>query len=285
MDMSDDENGAAEQPSKKARTVRKAADGDSVPKWSNPDPYTALPPPDESQRKKKDVVKLIRKARVETNAGSTAKVDPADDFISFDFGDEEDDSADKSGMGVEGAPTGPRFSHAANLHKQQAQTALATAAPTHMANPQVQAQITSQTLEARTNSQNFNGRINQSVPVQVTNQNVQARADNQNVQVQMNHENVRFAIPFPKVNINLANLKSPSKVVKLDTTSDPTLGSRKRNIDDQIKAAPVLHQVGKGVSKKPATGVVLKEWQPKANSRSTPWVEIDHSDTANMGLW
>ena len=110
MDISDDENGAAEQPKKKVRIVDKAADGDSVPRWSNPDPYTALPPPDESQRKKKDVVKLIRKARVETTSTSTTKVDPADDFISFDFGDEgdalqnDDHSPDKSGMGVAGAP-------------------------------------------------------------------------------------------------------------------------------------------------------------------------------------
>jgi non-canonical poly(A) RNA polymerase PAPD5/7 len=201
MDMSDDENGAAEQPNKKARTVTKAADGDSVPKWSNPDPYTALPPPDESQRKKKDVVKLIRKARVETNAGSTAKVDPADDFISFDFGDEEEAfktdhySPGKSGMGVEGAPTGPRsdpprFSHAANLHRQRAPAAQAATAPTQIPNQQIQAQVTSQTLQARTN--------NQSVPVQVTNQNVQARASNQNAQVKINNENIRFVIPFPK---------------------------------------------------------------------------------------
>ncbi|KAI9793224.1 MAG: hypothetical protein M1816_000645 [Peltula sp. TS41687] len=62
----------------------------SVPKWSNPDPYTALPPPDESQKKKKDVVKLIRKARV----ASTQRDSPSNglennvDFISLNFGDE-----------------------------------------------------------------------------------------------------------------------------------------------------------------------------------------------------
>jgi non-canonical poly(A) RNA polymerase PAPD5/7 len=296
MDISDDESGTAEQPNKKARTVRKAADGDSVPKWSNPDPYTALPPPDESQRKKKDVVKLIRKARVETNAGSTAKVDPADDFISFDFGDEEDVfkkndhyDPDKFGIGVEGAPTGPRFSHAANLHKQQAPAAVIAARPPPMpamADQQVQAQVSSEALQARTNSQNVQSRVNnQNVPIPITIQSVQARANNRNVQVHMNNENIRFAIPFHKVGPSLANFNSPSKAVKLDTTSDPALGNRKRNIQDQIKAAPVLHQVGKGVSKKPATGVVLKEWQAKANSKNTPWVEIDHSDTSNMGLW
>ena len=87
--VSDVEN-EAEQPAKKhARTERKAADGESVPKWSNPDPYTALPPPDDSQRKKKDVVKLIRKARVTNSSESSAKPDATtDDFISFDLGGE-----------------------------------------------------------------------------------------------------------------------------------------------------------------------------------------------------
>ncbi|KAF1842572.1 uncharacterized protein K460DRAFT_409975 [Cucurbitaria berberidis CBS 394.84] len=65
------------------------ADGDSVPKWSNPDPYTVLPPPDETTGKKTDFVKLIRKAKnqaAEKAAGHNA-VAANDDFISF--GDED----------------------------------------------------------------------------------------------------------------------------------------------------------------------------------------------------
>ena len=135
MDMSDDEN---QHPKKKHRIDSEAADGDSVPRWSNPDPYTALPPPDDSQRKKKDVVKLIRKARVETNSSTVNKIDAADDFISFDFGDEEDDQEEEeeekdddyvpiqSGAGVAGAPTGPRFSHRSNFQNQQTPNAQAT---------------------------------------------------------------------------------------------------------------------------------------------------------------
>lgn len=95
MDLSEDEDNLGQeeeiQPVKKqARTETKAADGDSVPRWSNPDPYTALPPPDESQQRKKDVVKLIRKARVTSSLNELSK--PAaetDDFISFDFGDDD----------------------------------------------------------------------------------------------------------------------------------------------------------------------------------------------------
>ena len=75
---------------KVARThMVKRADGDSVPKWSNPDPYTVLPPPEETTGKKTDFVKLIRKAKnlaAEKAAGHNA-VAANDDFISF--GDED----------------------------------------------------------------------------------------------------------------------------------------------------------------------------------------------------
>jgi non-canonical poly(A) RNA polymerase PAPD5/7 len=96
MDLSDSENEAsgdsAEQPKKKqAKTETGAADGNSVPKWSNPDPYFVLPPVDESTHKKKDVVKLIRKARVQDAMNALPKPGAdADDFISFDFGDEDE---------------------------------------------------------------------------------------------------------------------------------------------------------------------------------------------------
>lgn len=296
MEMSDDENAAPEQPTKKSKTVGKAADGDSVPRWSNPDPYTALPPPDESQRKKKDVVKLIRKARVEASSATVAKVDPADDFISFDLADEDDDPSKdwtrqsrmprpvNSGMGVAGAPTGPRFSHNTNLHNQQPPSAPQAAVPTPISNQQVQAQVNNQTLQARTNIQNVPGRVNnQNAPAPATNQMNQARVS-QNGQVP-NNENFRFEFTPPEANTTLAKVSRPSKPLNLDTASDPALGSRKRNIRDEIKAAPVLHKVGKGVQRGKVNGDVLKEWKPRADVSSTPWLEIDHSDTANMGLW
>ncbi|MCJ1386164.1 hypothetical protein MMC17_009290 [Xylographa soralifera] len=67
------------------------------PKWSNPEYYTALPPPDDSQRKKRDVVKLIRKARisVEKIQNMHSQVATNDDFISF--GREEDVVKDVNG--------------------------------------------------------------------------------------------------------------------------------------------------------------------------------------------
>lgn len=117
MDISDngdsDSNGA-ERPAKRART-----DVSDAPKWSNPDPYTALPPPETTR--KKDVVQLIRKARVEAEAKKPTVSTEAADFISCDFS--EDDTASqaparaaKSRRSDAGAriPDGPARSHAAS---------------------------------------------------------------------------------------------------------------------------------------------------------------------------
>lgn len=124
MDISEGEGDAAaagEPSSKRARLgVQKSVLDDSVPKWSNPDPYTALPPPDAAGKQRKDVVQLIRKARVETTESKASIPAEAADFIACDFDDsDEDDGSDlemievrpaprKQVPGVLGAPTGPR---------------------------------------------------------------------------------------------------------------------------------------------------------------------------------
>lgn len=95
MDISDDSNSdVAEPATKRARTTAPIAtkSEQDVPKWSNPDPYTVLPPPDESARKKKDMVQLIRKARVESEAKKPAAQIEGLDFISCDFGDDLDEA-------------------------------------------------------------------------------------------------------------------------------------------------------------------------------------------------
>ncbi len=77
----------------KARVLSRA-DGDSVPKWSNPDPYTVLPPPEETTGKKTDFVKLIRKAKNQAAEKSSSHnaVAANDDFISFNDDDKDDKS-------------------------------------------------------------------------------------------------------------------------------------------------------------------------------------------------
>ena len=96
-----------DQPKKKqARTsASTGADGNSVPKWSNPDPYTALPPPDESLVKKKDVVKLIRKARLESQKEAARPVAEADDFISFNFDEDKESEQDEDDMSISSGAT------------------------------------------------------------------------------------------------------------------------------------------------------------------------------------
>ncbi|KAI1387351.1 uncharacterized protein F4822DRAFT_406191 [Hypoxylon trugodes] len=94
MDISDESGSDVVEPaSKRARTSATATTTkleEDVPRWSNPDPYTALPPPDESTRKKKDMVQLIRKARVEAEAKQPAAQIEGLDFISCDFDDDKE---------------------------------------------------------------------------------------------------------------------------------------------------------------------------------------------------
>ena len=90
----DDTNGL---PAKRRRiTTEDKVDAPVVPKWSNPDPYTSLPPPDELKGKGLDVLKFIRKAKVAAANESKAAnpVAANDDFISLNFDDFDEESSD-----------------------------------------------------------------------------------------------------------------------------------------------------------------------------------------------
>jgi non-canonical poly(A) RNA polymerase PAPD5/7 len=228
VDEADDADGSRKR---QARSDNKAADGDSIPRWSNPDPYTALPPPDESQRKKKDVVKLIRKARVTDGAdGSTKPATVNDDFISFDFDDEAMDAASNEGavpiFDVPiNAPTGPRT--------PRQQTRQET-----IPQPPVQGTLPSKK----------SGSIKISLPNKLPDK--------------------------------------PTRNVVVDLTSDPALGNRKRTYRDEIKLeAPRELNNTFGGRKMPSHGGVVSSWLVKPGLTGTPWIELDHSSSANMGLW
>lgn len=106
MDVSSADEDDSAHPRKKRAVEVDEKPVASAPKWSNPDPYTALPPPDESQNKKRDVVKLIRKARIQTSAAQQPEENNAvvsnEDFISLgaDYPEESEAPHD--------APRGPR---------------------------------------------------------------------------------------------------------------------------------------------------------------------------------
>ncbi|OTA94885.1 hypothetical protein M434DRAFT_45462, partial [Hypoxylon sp. CO27-5] len=101
MDISENSDSDAAEPARKrARTsdATTTKPEQEVPRWSNPDPYTALPPPDESSRKKKDMVQLIRKARVEADTKKPTPQIEGLDFISCDLHDNDsvdDNSGDR----------------------------------------------------------------------------------------------------------------------------------------------------------------------------------------------
>ncbi|PGH13657.1 hypothetical protein AJ79_03505 [Helicocarpus griseus UAMH5409] len=107
MDVSSADE-ASQPPRKKQAIESNKGPVATAPKWSNPDPYTVLPPPDESQAKRKDVVKLIRKARIQSSQQSKPEENNAvvsnEDFISFGMDDTEMDAT------PEDAPRGPKAS-------------------------------------------------------------------------------------------------------------------------------------------------------------------------------
>ena len=130
MDIEDDSASASDEIdedlvlTKRIRTdERSTIDDDYVPKWSNPDPYAILPPIDENHAKRKDVVKLIRKAKVDTTKGATVNgISENIDFISFGVEDQEHNSDESVASSNYGPSTrevrqeSQSFSHLRNLH-------------------------------------------------------------------------------------------------------------------------------------------------------------------------
>ena len=109
------------QPSKRVRLEATNSLTNELPRWSNPDPYTALPPVDDTNHKRRDFVKLIRKARVETVAVPGTAVVNDQDFISFDF--DGDEVATGRHSPPPGAPTGPKSDFPARTLQPMQQTA------------------------------------------------------------------------------------------------------------------------------------------------------------------
>lgn len=102
MDVSPSGDDEEHHPSKRLQ---------SGPSWSNPDPYTALPPVAETQRKKQDVVKLIRRSRVSPPPAESTSVTVlnGEDFIAFDMGDvTQEDNAEERSKPPANAPLGPK---------------------------------------------------------------------------------------------------------------------------------------------------------------------------------
>ncbi|KAK5128519.1 hypothetical protein LTR85_003188 [Meristemomyces frigidus] len=124
IDLTRDSDEDAEAPRK--RTKVEAQPETAAPKWSNPDPYTVLPPPETLGAPKKDIVQVIRKAKVDAapKADEQNAVKENADFISLNFDDdfENDEMSDESAAPVEGPRATSGFSHRDEFHAKHLST-------------------------------------------------------------------------------------------------------------------------------------------------------------------
>lgn len=257
-DAENSEEGAINEepaPSKKARVVsRGRPDGDSAPKWSNPDPYTVLPPPDETQTKKKDVVKLIRKAKVAAVKPDvpTNPVTDNVDFISFNFDDDISDESssvssdeDTSVSAVPGEQK--KFSHLDYLHPDRtASVSGITVADTTSAPPELLS---------------INGTALSVAPRSVS---VSTTSAVKNQLTQLNSAVSLDVWPPPDIQTAI-NAKKRAQEVFGDLVPLSQM-SKKRKCEGSL------------------TGDIVYEWR-SSSGNSTPWCTLDHSKTEQMGFW
>jgi len=88
----EDEEDDHDATAPRKRTKLDAPAESAAPRWSNPDPYTVLPPPETLGAPKKDIVQVIRKAKMDSSAKSDDKnAAKENDFISLNFDDDFDE--------------------------------------------------------------------------------------------------------------------------------------------------------------------------------------------------
>lgn len=99
--MDEDSDEEEDKPVKKRKLNGEDEETTDKPRWSNPDPYTVLPPANEPSTKPINFVKLIRKARND-QSGPLPSTAEESDFISFDDFDAMDSDPPLD------APRGPK---------------------------------------------------------------------------------------------------------------------------------------------------------------------------------
>ena len=258
VDVAEQNRRGSLEPPRKRRTIesdkRHATDANSEPKWSNPDPYTVLPPVDEEARKRKDVVKLIRKSdlRTATKSSQQNQVAANDDFISFGFEDDKASLRDKASrspsssdqddrrVGVPRAPSshGQRFSHLENLHGQASGAAPGTYNKVETAN-----------------SLGPPPTLFPTGPIVAE----EIVVDTQYSRVALSQENLR-GIDY----------------------DDGVLGNRKRTHNDEIKGGKVRSRKKDGFGQ--ANGSVLHEWVAGQKTDPLPWLRRSDTITKNAGF-
>ena len=256
-----------EPPAKRralATSSRNAKEGSSEPKWSNPDPYTVLPPVDESQRKKKDVVKLIRKARKEAEAagGERNQVAANDDFISFAMDEDAPgtteevpssptaDWREEHGAGVPGAPVGPRqFSHLEHLQSGDAPGAPGNTISADRLGPPPGLPSSLSPSSAPPPP---------ALPEKVVLDTV----------------------------MSTSGTSARADAAAFDREEDEALGSRKRTHDDRIRynRRDSLGKSERKGKRGKASGSIVEDWVPGHGIDPIPWIRRADRITANAGF-
>ncbi|CAN8098385.1 unnamed protein product [Discula destructiva] len=234
MDISDSDNPSGEPTAKRARTTTKPDDGDSAPKWSNPDPYTALPPLEDADKKKKDMVQMIRKARVDTPGARTSLAAPGadQDFLRFDSESDGPDDDSEEFIDPLTYDRGP------------------ASAPVGASDPQSAASASS--------SKSGTSGPGQMAP-QTTAQNaVNGLGKEQKIVIDLTHSPTKAVVA-----------RRPVPQVDLTQTSD--LGTRKRTHDDVL--VPPAHSHLKPGPKYPAGPNVARDWRANERDPRCPWVK------------
>ena len=235
---------SAQGPRKRVKTEASAAHLQSVPKWSNPDPYTSLPPTDTHGAPKKDIVNVIRKAKIDSGpkSESTNAVKNNIDFISFNLDDDSnDDSDDRS---EEGQVSDRDSTRAIDGRPRHAPPRNAPAAP-------------AATSAKRNRRHHLNGATTELEP-----EPVPSSFRTNNSRTIDSHMSDGMGPPPPPP----AELVMPTDQ-ELAALHAGDSGGKKRKRGQQAKGR----------------GDVVPEWEVN-ESNPTPWCTIDHSHTVNVGL-
>ncbi|KAI0144412.1 hypothetical protein GGR57DRAFT_518011 [Xylariaceae sp. FL1272] len=279
MDISDrDElNGPEQPPSKRARTSNDAAATDEAPRWSNPDPYEALPPTVGSRKTggAKNVMHLIRKARIDAETKKSAAVEAGDEFISCDLSD--DDTQQKLEK---------RTSTNSKLNVQagnQASTTVDSPARDGRNDDPWQYAPPATYGPPGVSSMSMPSHMSFALPPKPP-LSVRQAPSKSVLQPVSKVQPPQPRPPQPQATTTgtTSQQKQAKKSATIDLIPSDSLGSRKRNINDEIK---LPHSTLKKVNRNASSGEVMSPWNDlKGITNTCPWIIADHSTTANMGL-
>lgn len=235
-----------ERPVQKRVKTSAAVNSDvasEAPKWSNPDPYTALPPVHDAAAKRKDFVGLIRKAKT-LSGKENAAAGVSTDFISFGFDDVPDEAepaseSDDSELEIIATrevvkdAKSKKFSHLDNLHPDRTAPGVSSASA----------------------SVDMLGPPPSMPPGLLPN--------------------------FPGASRSLDVWPPPPPLPP--TNDNPMSRKRTRDeLDDEVTNLQQDFAGGKKKGGK-INGDIIQEWRAKRKDTSTPWCTVDHSVTENLG--